>query len=232
MRAYPRADYRREAYVMPPVLRKGSRGDGVRWLLECLRLQEPEIWERIPHHGDEEFDLFDLHVHAAVRDFQSQCKLTVDGIVGPQTWNAFFAWSKLNVPTSTKISDHLIVAEVIDWREHRHGNPCWRVLYKPIVALRFEKMRELAGNMPIRINSGDRTPATNKAIGGASASRHMYGHAIDYSIPGLSNAEHYRLGKEAGFNGVANYDPRIYANGYGHGDLGLARVAWRTWGSY
>lgn len=47
-------------------------------------------------------------------------------------------------------------------------------------------------NRPININSGDRTEAKNKAVGGDKDSLHLYGRAIDFNLPA---AEFYALSK-------------------------------------
>lgn len=39
---------------------------------------------------------------------------------------------------------------------------------------------------PVNINSAYRTPAKNKAVGGATYSQHLYGTAADISISGVS----------------------------------------------
>lgn len=48
----------------------------------------------------------------------------------------------------------------------------------------MEKVRALLGQ-PIHVNSGYRSPALNKAVGGASNSAHMTGHAVDFICPGF-----------------------------------------------
>jgi hypothetical protein len=45
----------------------------------------------------------------------------------------------------------------------------------------FEPIREYLGN-PIRVNSGYRSPAVNKRIGGALTSQHSLGEAIDLDL--------------------------------------------------
>lgn len=45
----------------------------------------------------------------------------------------------------------------------------------------LEKLRKTTG--PIRIVSGYRDPAYNKAIGGATSSQHLYGMAADIGVP-------------------------------------------------
>lgn len=47
----------------------------------------------------------------------------------------------------------------------------------------MEDVREALGNKPIRVTSGYRSPAVNKAVGGAATSAHCYGHAIDFQCP-------------------------------------------------
>lgn len=42
---------------------------------------------------------------------------------------------------------------------------------------------------PTRINSGYRSPALNKQIGGSSKSQHCFGEAVDIEVMGTSNAE-------------------------------------------
>jgi hypothetical protein len=44
-------------------------------------------------------------------------------------------------------------------------------------------------NRVMTINSGYRSPAVNKAIGGAATSQHCNGEAADIEIPGVSNYE-------------------------------------------
>jgi hypothetical protein len=42
---------------------------------------------------------------------------------------------------------------------------------------------------PVRVNSGYRGPALNKAVGGSSKSQHCNGEAVDFEIDGLPNPE-------------------------------------------
>jgi hypothetical protein len=49
----------------------------------------------------------------------------------------------------------------------------------------LQKIRDHFGK-PVNINSAYRTPAKNKAVGGATHSQHLYGIAADISIPGIS----------------------------------------------
>ena len=49
------------------------------------------------------------------------------------------------------------------------------------LAAGLEQVRVLLGNRPIRINSGYRCPALNRAVGGAASSAHMLGYAADFT---------------------------------------------------
>lgn len=46
-------------------------------------------------------------------------------------------------------------------------------------------------NEPIRINSGYRSPALNKAVGGATSSQHLSGEAADIRIPSKDTGQKY-----------------------------------------
>ena len=54
----------------------------------------------------------------------------------------------------------------------------------------LDPLREAYGK-PIMVNSGYRSPALNKAVGGASSSQHMTGQAAD--ITAGSRAKNYKL---------------------------------------
>lgn len=51
------------------------------------------------------------------------------------------------------------------------------------LAAGLEQVRVLLGNRSIRINSGYRCPALNRAVGGAASSAHMQGYAADFTCP-------------------------------------------------
>lgn len=52
------------------------------------------------------------------------------------------------------------------------------------IAQALEEVREFLGNKPMRIHSWYRPPRINRAVGGASHSRHILGDAVDFSIQG------------------------------------------------
>ena len=50
-----------------------------------------------------------------------------------------------------------------------------------------EPVRQHFGNRPVRVTSGYRSPALNKAVGSSWRSQHRKGEAVDFEIPGVSN---------------------------------------------
>ena len=54
-----------------------------------------------------------------------------------------------------------------------------------------EEMRNEVGEYPIVINSGFRSPAVNKAVGGATMSNHLTGCAVDIRCVGIEQALRY-----------------------------------------
>lgn len=63
-----------------PTLRTGSTGDNVQYLQQILN--------KIGYGPLTADGVFGAKTEAAVKKFQKAFKLTVDGIVGPKTWNA------------------------------------------------------------------------------------------------------------------------------------------------
>ncbi|MEO1386842.1 MAG: D-Ala-D-Ala carboxypeptidase family metallohydrolase [Cyanobacteria bacterium J06634_6] len=53
------------------------------------------------------------------------------------------------------------------------------------IARVMEEVRSRLGDRPIRVNSWYRDPVTNRAVGGATYSRHLSGDAIDFVVIGL-----------------------------------------------
>ena len=55
----------------------------------------------------------------------------------------------------------------------------------------LERLRQRYNNTPIIINSGYRSPAVNKAVGGAPNSNHLTGCAVDIRCLGIEQALRY-----------------------------------------
>lgn len=78
------------------------------------------------------------------------------------------------------------------------------------------------GLTKVKVNSGFRDPAKNKAVGGADKSQHLDGNAMDIDVSGMKNADKVELLKALSAAGVTGLG--IYGNAV-HADLG-GRRAW------
>lgn len=93
-------------------------------------------------------------------------KLATDGIPGPLTLTALeqsAAWGQ-------RPSEHFRFLEFAS----RGNGEIW--IDRELV-LKLEQLREVTG--PVFIASGYRDPSYNRSIGGAKASQHLYGRAVD-----------------------------------------------------
>lgn len=80
---------------------------------------------------------------------------------------------------------------------------CGAVKTSCVMLEALEELRRIIGDRPIVIVSGYRCPRHNKAVGGATRSRHVYGDAVD--LPSrLATPEQAR---RAGFTGIGTRGP-------------------------
>ena len=90
-------------------------------------------------------------------------------------------------------SDHLSWAELACHDKARTPYPTeWRKDRAPRIAQAFESVRSEYGG-PINIGSGYRTPAHNRAVGGARFSQHVEGRALDLRPIPNTQAQRSRL---------------------------------------
>ncbi|MDZ4372303.1 MAG: D-Ala-D-Ala carboxypeptidase family metallohydrolase [Phenylobacterium sp.] len=54
-------------------------------------------------------------------------------------------------------------------------------------AEQMERVRALLGDRPITVSSGYRSPALNRAVGGAPRSAHLFGYAVDFNCYGFGH---------------------------------------------
>ncbi|WP_372841028.1 YcbK family protein [Phaeovulum sp.] len=83
---------------------------------------------------------------------------------------------------------------------------------------KLQALRDALGK-PLIVLSGYRSPAHNKAVGGAPASKHMDGTAFDIAMANHDPVAFEEAARKAGFKGFGFY-PR---SGFQHIDLGPAR---------
>jgi hypothetical protein len=79
------------------------------------------------------------------------------------------------------LSTHFTYEELTTTQVRRDNTPNTKQLDNlKRTALLMEDVRTLLGT-PIRVNSGFRSDAVNKAVGGSTTSAHSYGYAIDFT---------------------------------------------------
>ena len=85
----------------------------------------------------------------------------------------------------------------------------------------MDKLQSLRNRLgkPLIVNSGYRSPAHNRAVGGAKASKHMLGTAFDIAMSNHNPVVFEAAARAVGFLGFGTY-PR---SGFMHIDLGPAR---------
>ena len=97
-----------------------------------------------------------------------------------------------------------------------------------LVAL-LQQIRQHFSN-PLTITSGYRTPAHNKACGGAAYSQHLYGRAADFKIAGVGpdTVAAYAETLLPGRGGIGVYPPKAgRPNGWVHIDTRPEKSRWR-----
>lgn len=88
-------------------------------------------------------------------------------------------------------------------------NPASWVNFDPMTAMRFECLRAAWGK-PLVINSGYRTPAHNKRIGGAPNSAHLKGRATDIRMPEKDQEAFIALARKMGYTGIGRYPTFVH----------------------
>ena len=91
-----------------------------------------------------------------------------------------------------------------------------------VLLMRLQKEANNAGIVtgPLRLNSGYRNPEYNEKVGGAKASQHLSGNALDLTWSGFNPydvGEFVQLARRIGFKGVGYY------NSFVHVDVGALR---------
>ena len=81
----------------------------------------------------------------------------------------------------------------------------------------MERIREILGNNPVRVNSWFRCPEYNRRIGGASNSQHPQGRAIDFTVRQISPREVARrlrahLGGNRIIGGLGSYPGFVHCD--------------------
>lgn len=112
---------------------------------------------------------------------------------------------------STKVSKHFTLGEF------RPGDDTYKAIrLHPDLVAALERIREKVGKS-VKVTSGYRPPAYNRAIGGVSNSQHLDGLAADIYVDGLSTFELHQIAlQEIGASGGVGYYPN---HGFVHVDV-------------
>jgi zinc D-Ala-D-Ala carboxypeptidase len=199
------------AYEFPRTLKAGDKGADVKAL-------QVRIAGWYPLDGQKAMSIdgvFGKGTSAAVRAFQTAYGLGADGIAGPSTFaiidgledddgsTIHFAWDEftqnVNSRCSAKANAYAGTFKggmVAPLRAKRNIK---RVMW------RLEAVRKKAGDNSIGINSAFRSASYNDCIGGAGASQHMYGTAVDNRMAAVSNRFQRDVARGSQFHGIGCY---------------------------
>jgi uncharacterized protein YcbK (DUF882 family) len=82
----------------------------------------------------------------------------------------------------------------------------------PVLVEALQKLRDAMGR-PVRVLSGCRCAAHNKAVGGAASSEHLLGNAADVAVVGMTAREIYRgAAGIVAFHGIGVDDERDFVH--------------------
>lgn len=132
-----------------------------------------------------------------VKKFQENRRLIIDGIAGKQT-NKEIEYMKKNAGFLGTRNFSINEFRCPDKNSLPTGGMDRELI------LDLELLRWKLGNKSVRVNSGYRTPAFNKRIGGIADSNHLTGKAADIKVIGVSASEVHKMALDI-FSGVGKY---------------------------
>lgn len=112
-------------------------------------------------------------------------------------------------PFTTRITAHIQIGEFALFQEIRRFDHQHQVDTAAELAAFLERVRTRFGGKPVVISSGYRPPAVNRAVGGASASEHLY------DAPGVGAVDFYVKG--ADINAVQAWCDQEWPYSLGYG---------------
>jgi zinc D-Ala-D-Ala carboxypeptidase len=158
-------------YTWGRTLSQGASGDDVRQL-QIRVAGYPGYGGVLAIDGQ-----FGAGTKAAVTRFQQAYGLAADGIAGPATFGKIY-----------QLQDDDCTPVNFSYAELNRCNADWSggnvsaatAKANALVSMwKLQAMRHAMGDRPIVVNGGFRSVACNNAVGGAAASRHLYGDAVD-----------------------------------------------------
>ena len=119
---------------------------------------------------------------------------------------------------NTRLSENFLVREFAS----RDGSD--KILIEEALVSLLQQLRDHF-QTPIIINSGFRTPAHNRAVGGSAASLHLRGAAADIVVRGVAPLEVARRAEQMNIGGIGLYQ------GFVHVDTRFNSVRWDNRGT-
>lgn len=140
----------------------------------------------------------------AVRDFQKDVGIEVDGIAGPVTWGHLIEAYK-----GSHASAHFVMNE---YQCDCEGMYCdgFEALMDEELLERVEALRQLLDN-PVNITSGVRCHIRNAEVGGITGSKHKTGCAADLYSPGIHYTKVAAAARALGL-GVIEYPAELFVH--------------------
>lgn len=108
----------------------------------------------------------------------------------------------------TPVGDHFIL------REFQCNDGTDILLLHPVLTNWLNRLRSWAGK-PVRVNSGFRTHAYNREIGGAKKSKHLLGMAADVFVIEQQISETRAWAREQDFGGIGLYNSFTHLDVFG-----------------
>lgn len=135
-------------------------------------------------------------------------EITVDGTPGPQTYEALRHWINQAGNKGTRNFN------INEFASKDGGGLPKGGMDKNLIT-KLEQLRYNLGDKPMIINSGYRTVAHNKRVGGASKSQHIYGKAADIVVRDVKPSTVYNAADKL-FNGLGRYNTFTHVDTRGY----------------
>lgn len=156
---------------------------------------------------------FGIKTLEAVKAFQADNNLTVDGIVRQNTWNALENKGGVIVKEFSLATDgEKQISRNFKVKEFRCKDGSDKILIDvDFVQNKLQLIRDHF-NAPVTINSAYRTESYNKKVGGAKSSYHIKGQAFDIVVSGHTPLEVAQFAQSIGITGIIQYNTFVHVD--------------------